>query len=72
MPILKQSKSKDWFFDTEIMALCFKHKLKTVEIPVAFVRRIDKTSTVKLLPDTLKYLKNLISFSSKFNHVKIS
>jgi len=65
-PLLKKVKYKDWFFDTEIMALCFKNKLKVKEIPVAFVRRSDKTSTVKFIPDTIKYFKNLIKFSKEF------
>ena len=68
MPLIKKSTYPDWFFDTEIMALCFKHKLKVVEIPTAFVRRSDKTSTVKFIPDTIKYLKNLIKFSVKYKH----
>jgi len=65
LPLLKKVKHPGWFFDTEIMALCHKHKLKVVEIPVAFVRRSDKTSTVKLIPDTIKYLTNLIKYSIK-------
>ncbi|MDP2709042.1 MAG: glycosyltransferase family 2 protein [bacterium] len=68
LPILKKIKNKGWFFDTEIMALCYRHKLKTVEIPVAFVRNKHKTSTVRLIPDTLKYLWNLIKFSWKFRY----
>jgi glycosyltransferase involved in cell wall biosynthesis len=67
LPLLKQSKYKDWFFDTEIMALCFKHKLKVKEIPVAFVRNKQKTSTVKLISDSINYLINLIKFSIRFN-----
>ena len=68
LPLLKKVKHQDWFFDTEIMTLSYKHKLKVVEIPVAFVRRFDKISTVRFIPDTLKYLKNLISYSFKFKH----
>jgi len=67
-PLLKKAKHKGWFFDTEIMALCFKYKLKVKEIPVAFVRRSDKTSTVKLIPDTIKYLINLIKYSKEFKN----
>ena len=66
MPLVKKAKHQGWFFDTEIMALCFKHKLKVKEIQVAFVRRSDKTSTVKLIPDTIKYFTNLITFSREF------
>src|SRR3989338_4392806 len=71
LPLLKKVKNKGWFFDTEIMALCFKcfkHKLRVKEIPVSFVRNPQKTSTVRLVPDTINYLWNLIKFSWKFNH----
>jgi glycosyltransferase involved in cell wall biosynthesis len=66
MPLLQHAKHPGWFFDTEIMALCFKHELKVEEIPVAFIRRSDKTSTVKLIPDTIKYFIDLIKFSRQF------
>ena len=60
--IFKKSNNKTWFWDTEIMALAYQAKLKVTEIPVAFVRRKDKTSTVRLIPDTIRYLKDLIQF----------
>lgn len=62
MIIFKQSRNKGWFWDTEIMWLANKYNLKVKEIPVAFVRRLDKTSTVRLIPDTINYFKDLISF----------
>jgi len=68
IPILKKCQHQDWFFDTEVLARAFEAKLKIQEIPVAFVRNRDKTSTVKLIPDTIKYLKNLISFSLQYKH----
>lgn len=69
MPLIKLCQYKGWFFDTEILALAAKGKLKIKEIPVAFVRREDKTSTVRLIPDSLGFLKNLIIYSFKFKHV---
>jgi len=66
LPLLKEAKHKGWFFDTEIMALCHKHKLKVKEIPTAFVRNKQKTSTVRLIPDSIKYLLNLLKFSISF------
>lgn len=69
MPLINQCRYKGWFFDTEILALAHKNKLKIKEIPVAFVRREDKTSTVRFIPDALSFLKNLIVFSFKFKHV---
>lgn len=63
MPVLKKCRHKDWFFDTEILARAVEAKLIIQEIPVAFVRDHNKTSTVKLIPDTIQYLKNLIKFA---------
>lgn len=68
LPLLKQAKYPGWFFDTEIMALSFRAKLKVAEIPTAFVRRLDKTSTVRLIPDTIRYFKDLVTFSYQFKH----
>ncbi len=68
MPILKKCQHQDWFFDTEVLARAFAVKLTIQEIPVAFVRRTDKKSTVRLLPDTIKYLTNLLKFSLKYHH----
>ncbi len=62
LSIIKKTSNKTWFWDTEVMALAFKHNLKVMEIPVAFVRRSDKTSTVKLIPDTFKYLRDLFIY----------
>jgi len=67
LPIIKDCRFQDWFWDTEIMARVHDRGLKVVEVPVAFVKRTDKNSTVKLLPDSLKYLKDLISFKIKPN-----
>jgi glycosyltransferase involved in cell wall biosynthesis len=62
LAVIKKCHNKGWFWDTEIMAGIFKAHLKTIEIPVVFIRRQDKTSTVKLIPDSFKYLRDLISF----------
>ncbi len=63
--IFENSVYPAWFWDTEIMARAYRAKLEVREIPVAFVRRFDKTSTVRLIPDSFRYLRNLISF--RFN-----
>lgn len=68
LPLLKKIKNKGWFFDTEIMAQCSKAKLKVGEIPVAFVKNKNKTSTVRLIPDSINYLWNLIKFSWQFKY----
>lgn len=67
--ILPHVRNQGWFFDTEIMALAHKHKLKVHELPVAFVRNEQKTSTVKLIPDTINYLRDLLKFSLQFKRL---
>lgn len=62
LPILPSVIDKHWFWDTEIIARSLIAKLKVKEVPVLFLRNRDKTSTVKLLPDTVKYLKALYLF----------
>lgn len=65
LPVIRDCKSPGWFWDTEIMVKASRAKLKIKEIPVVFIRRFDKTSTVKLIPDTLIYLKELWNFIRK-------
>jgi glycosyltransferase involved in cell wall biosynthesis len=65
LPVIRDCKSPGWFWDTEIMVKASRAKLKIIEIPVVFIRRFDKTSTVKLIPDTLIYLKELWNFIRK-------
>lgn len=60
IPVLDKIKDSYWFWDTEILVRASIAKLKILEIPVVFVRRKDKTSTVKIIQDTLKYLKGII------------
>lgn len=59
LPILSKIKSKRWFFDTEICTRAHWSGLKISQVPVLFRRRADKKSTVKLIPDTIDYIKNL-------------
>jgi|SRR3989344_618030 len=62
LPILSKVKAKGWFWDTEICARAYWAGLRIEQIPVLFVRRTDKKSTVKLIPDTLNYLKSIYNF----------
>jgi len=62
LPVIKKCRCKGWFWDTEILARAYQSGLKVKEIPVAFIKRADKTSTVKLIPDSFRYIKNLINF----------
>lgn len=51
-----------WFWDTEIMAYCLLEELRVTEIPCVFQRRSDKVSSVRLVPDTIDYLRSLVKF----------
>ena len=67
LPVLRRCHDPHWFWDTEIVARSLQAGLKFAEIPVVFIRRQDKTSTVKLLPDTLDYLKKLVQYRQELN-----
>lgn len=60
LPILPHIKDRGWFWDTEIMARCIKHKLVVVEKQCLFIRRSDKTSSVHLLRDSFRYFISLV------------
>lgn len=65
LPILSETKNKGWFWDTEVCARTHYNDLSISQIPVLFVRRVDKKSTVKLFADSLDYLINLYKFKSQ-------
>lgn len=56
LPVLRKTRNKAWFFDTEIVTRSVWEGLKVVEIPVLFIRRTDKASTVRLFQDSIDYL----------------
>src|SRR3989344_541167 len=67
LPVLKLIKDKGWFWDTEIVARSYLNDLSIREIPVTFIRRRDKKSTVKILKDSFYYFKKLFSFKKEVN-----
>ncbi len=62
LPIIKKTKSSGWFWDTEVMTYVHYQGLSIKEVPVLFIRRFDKKSSVRLLQDTIDYLWNLLAF----------
>lgn len=64
-PLLPKARSKGWFWDTEIMALAHREKLRVIEIPCVFVRRFDKVSTVRPFKDSWAYLIALLEFKKR-------
>lgn len=65
LPVLRRVKSKHWFWDTEIVARAYWAGLSISEVPVLFIRRGDKKSTVRLIPDTIDYLRSLLAIRSQ-------
>ncbi len=64
-PVLEKCKNKGWFWDTEIMALAYYHKLRIVEIPCAFVRQTARESTVKPIRDSWHYFWALLGLRKR-------
>lgn len=59
------SEADGWFWDTEVMAVAALSDLRVHEMPVLFLRRHDKASTVRIFPDTFAYLRELYRFRDR-------
>ncbi|HEY7510513.1 MAG TPA: glycosyltransferase [Vicinamibacteria bacterium] len=62
LPVLDQIEDGGWFWDTEFMVRALRHRLRVEEVPGAYVRRHDKTSTVSGLRDSVTYFAKLLRF----------
>ena len=62
LPVLDDIRDPGWFWDTEFMVRAARKGLTIREIPGAYVRRWDKTSTVRSLRDSFEYLVKLWRF----------
>lgn len=62
LPLLDAIQDTGWFWDTEFMVRAARRGLRIVEVPGAYVRRFDKTSTVRSLRDSVRYFGRLLSF----------
>lgn len=62
MPIIDEIEDGRWFWDTEFMIRSERKGLRIAEIPGAYVRREDKTSTVSGLRDSIDYFVRLMRF----------
>jgi glycosyltransferase involved in cell wall biosynthesis len=65
LPLLDEIEDPGWFWDTEFMVRAARRGLRMVEIPGAYIRRTDKTSTVSGLRDSLRYFRKLVHFRSQ-------
>lgn len=68
LPVLKNTKNPHWFWDTEICARAYKAGLKISQVPVLFIRRPEKKSTVRLFADSVKYIDSLVKFRRDFKN----
>ena len=70
LPIIKKCTHFSWFWDTEIVYRSLKAGLKVVSLPVLFVRRLEKKSTVKPFRDSIGYLINMYRFLKEIRSKK--
>jgi len=62
LPLLDEIEDEGWFWDTEFMTRAARKGLTIEEIPGAYIRRNDKTSTVRGLRDSVRYFRQLLAF----------
>ncbi|MBK9294687.1 MAG: glycosyltransferase [Oligoflexia bacterium] len=58
-PSILESKSSSWFWDTEVIFMAQLNKLKIVDIPVRYRPLKNKKSTVRIIPDTIKFIQGV-------------
>jgi glycosyltransferase involved in cell wall biosynthesis len=62
LPVIDSIEDPAWFWDTEFMVRAERRGLRIDEIPGAYVRRQDKTSTVRGVRDSFVYFFKLLAF----------
>ena len=62
LPLLDEIEDPGWFWDTEFMVRAARRGLRIAEVPGAYIRRYDKTSTVSGLRDSVRYFGKLLAF----------
>ncbi len=70
LQVLLETRDKKWFWDTEICARAYYWGLKVGQVPVVFVKRPEKKSTVNLIPDTLEYLTRILEFKGQIKKLQ--
>jgi glycosyltransferase involved in cell wall biosynthesis len=72
IPVLQEIKDEHWFWDTEIMVRSLLMGLTIRELPTLYIRKYETGTTVKLLRDTLIYMKNLRWFYFEVKNLRSS
>jgi hypothetical protein len=57
LPVLSDIHNKQWFWDTESIVASLRYGLRVHEMPVLFLRRPEKKSSVRLVHDTVAYIQ---------------
>jgi len=71
LDILEGVSNKRFFWDTEIVSEVVRHPHKVLPIPITVERRREKSSSVQLLSDILKYVKAALSYKfGRRSHMK--
>jgi glycosyltransferase involved in cell wall biosynthesis len=60
--LIEMTRDDGWFWDTEVMATAQIRGLNIAEVPMVYVRNPEKSSTVKPIRDSLRYLQALSAF----------
>ena len=67
MPVVDRTQDDRWFWDTEIMALSQYAGLRIRELPCLVVKNPAKKSSVRVVQDSLYYLRQLIAFKRRID-----
>jgi len=66
--IMDRTRDRHWFWDTEIMMLAYLNGLRVREVPGVFEKRRDKKSTVRVVRDTIEYIRALRTFKKRLEN----
>ncbi len=67
LPVISKTQYAGWFWDTEVMVYARRAGLRITEVPVLFLRRFDKVSSVNIFRDTLDYVVQLLKFRKRLH-----
>lgn len=71
IPLLSYVHHPHWFWDTEIMVYARQKGLRIIEVPVLYLRRFDKKSSVRPIHDSIDYLLSLWRFRKRLAREKV-
>jgi glycosyltransferase involved in cell wall biosynthesis len=65
LPVLDRCVDTHWFWDTEVMLESAHAGLKVIEIPALFQRQAGAGSSLRVIPDTVDYLRAMRRFRKR-------